>query len=198
MSMATELEQVFDKRRNYICFGCNHIYFMADLEKIIPEEEWPDNDENFNDIVDLSKDDNHYMFLEPCNRDFHYMEAENLVYGLAEYLNRDSIGFDKNEVPCISYETTKDNKIIFTCFVDKELDLKSKPNCERSDYKNLNIIERLKEYIDGQISDGWGENGLFLYHFMGCPTIIAYPNNLRRVEKDFKKFSLDWEWKEVK
>jgi len=193
MELIKKLEDILDERRNYLC-KCNRVYFMADLETFTPEDEWPEDKEYFDDTRDLSEDNEHYMILEPCNRDFHYMRAENLLYGLAEYLDKDTEGLDKNDVPLIAYEVTDNNKLLFTCYVDKNIDIKSKPNDGYDRYKDLNIIERLEKYIDGQISDGWGENGIFLYYFIGCPTIVAYAKNLRQVEKKYKPKSLDWEW----
>ena len=196
MSVMEQLEEALDERRSFLR-ECNKVYFMADLETFTPEDDWPKDKEYVDDTRDLSEDDEQYMMLEPCNRDFHYMDAESLLYGLAEYLDKGTEGLDKNDVPLISYEVTDDNKLLFTCYVNEGIDLKSKPDEGYSEYKNLNIIERLKRYIDGQISDGWGENGLFLYYFMGCPAIVAYAKNLRRVEKSYKPRSLDWEWKVV-
>lgn len=196
MNVMEQLEEVLDERRSFLC-ECNKVHFMADLETFTPEDECPEDKEYVDDTRDLSDDDEQYMMLEPCNRDFHYMDAENLLYGLAEYLDKDTEGLDKNDVPLIAYEVTDDNKLLFTCYVNEDIDLDSKPDEGYSEYKNLNIIERLKKYIDGQISDGWGENGLFLYYFMGCPAIVAYAKNLRRVEKSYKPRSLDWEWKVV-
>lgn len=194
MNVMEQLEEVLDERRNYLC-ECNKVYFMADLEAQIPEKEQSEDDDS-DEAIDLSKSDEQYMMLEPCNRDFHYMDAENLLYGLAEYLDKDAEGLDKNDVPLIAYEVTDDNKLLFTCYVDENIDLKSKPNEGYSEYKDLNVIQRLEKYISGQISDGWGENGLFLYYFMGCPAIIAYAKNLKQVEKKYTRF-LDWEWSVV-
>lgn len=193
MNVMRQLEEALDERRSFLC-ECNKVYFMADLEAQISEEE-SSEDDDADEVIDLSKSDEQYMMLEPCNRDFHYMDAENLLYGLAEYLDKATEGLDKNDVPLIAYEVTDNNKLLFTCYINGDIDLKSKPDEGYSEYKNLNIIERLKKYIDGQISDGCGENGLFLYYFMGCPAIVAYAKNLRRVEKSYKPRSLDWEWK---
>lgn len=197
MSVIERLEESLDERRSFLC-ECNKVYFMANLETFTPEEDWPKDKEYVDDTRDLSEDDDQYMVLEPCNRDFHYMCAENLLYGLAEYLDKDTEGLDKNDVPLIAYEVTDDNKLLFTCYVNEDIDLKSKPVEGYSEYKNLNIIERLEKYIDGQISDGWGENGLFLYHFMGCPAIVAYARNLRQVEKKYKDFIMEYTWEKVK
>ena len=122
---------------------------------------------------------------------------EDTLFGLSAYLDKNTEGLDKNDIPLIAYETTDNNKLLFTCYVDKNIDLKSKPAEGYSKYKNLNIIERLEKYIDGQISDGWGENGLFLYHFIGCPAIIAYARNIRQVEKKYKDLSIDYTWEKV-
>lgn len=197
MELIEKLEDVLDERKRYLC-TCQQVYFMADLKRYIPEDEWPEDCENFDEEPDLSKDDEHYMMLEPCNRDFHYMDAEDLLFGLSAYLDKETEGIDKNDVPLIAYETTDDNKLLFTCYVDKNIDLKSKPDEGYSEYKKLNITERLKKYIDGQIGDGWGENGLFLYNFIGCPAVVAYARNLRRVEKKYKLLSMDYTWKKVK
>lgn len=196
MNVMEQLEEVLDERRSFLC-ECNKVHFMADLETFTPEDEWPEDKEYVDDTRDLSNDDEQYMMLEPCNRDFHYMDAESLLYGLAEYLDKDTEGLDKNDVPLIAYEVTDDNKLLFTCYVNENIDLDSRPDEGYDEYKKLNIIQRLEKYINGQISDGWGENGLFLYYFMGCPAIVAYAKNLRRVEKSYKPKSLDWEWKAV-
>ena len=195
MNVMEQLEEVLDERRNYLC-ECNKVYFMADLEAQIPEEEQSNNG-GPDEAGDLSKSDEQYMMLEPCNRDFHYMDSENLLYGLAEYLDKNTEGLDKNDVPLIAYEVTDDNKLLFTCYVDENIDLNSRPAEGYSEYKDLNVTQRLEKYIKGQISDGWGENGLFLYYFMGCPAIIAYAKNLKQVEKKYTRF-LDWEWSVVK
>lgn len=197
MELIRKLEEVLDERRNYLCECCNKVYFMVDLETFTPEDDWPEDKEYFDDTRDLSEDNEHYMMLEPCNRDFHYSGAEDTLFGLSAYLDKNTEGLDKNDIPLIAYETTDDNKLLFTCYVDKNIDLKSKPAEGYSKYKNLNIIERLEKYIDGQISDGWGENGLFLYHFIGCPAIIAYARNIRRVEKKYKDLSIDYTWEKV-
>lgn len=194
MNVIEQLEEVLDERRNYLC-ECNKVYFMADLEAQIPEKEQSEDDDS-DEAIDLSKSDEQYMMLEPCNRDFHYMDAENLLYGLAEYLDKDTEGLDKNDVPLIAYEVIDDNKLLFTCYVNADIDLDSKPAEGYDEYKALNIIQRLEKFLNGQISDGWGENGLFLYYFMGCPAIIAYAKNLKQVEKKYKRF-LDWEWSVV-
>lgn len=194
MNVMEQLEEVLDERRNYLC-ECNKVYFMADLEAQIPEKEQSEDDDS-DEAIDLSKSDEQYMMLEPCNRDFHYMDAENLLYGLAEYLDKDTEGLDKNDVPLIAYEVTDDNKLLFTCYINADIDLCSKPDEDYDEYKELNIIQRLEKFLNGQISDGWGENGLFLYYFMGCPAIIAYAKNLKQVEKKYKRF-LDWEWSVV-
>lgn len=195
MNTIERLEDVLESRKAYLR-TCNKVYFMADLETFTPEEDWPEDKEYFDDTRDLSEDDKQYMMLEPCNRDFHYMGAENLLFGLAKYLDRDTEGIDKNDVPLISYEVTDNNKLLFTCYVDWGINLKSKPDEGYARYKDLNIIERLEKYIDGQISDGWGENGLFLYHFIGCPAIVAYARNLRQVEKTYKDLR-EYTWKPV-
>ena len=194
MDVMKQLEKALDKRRSFLC-RCNKVYFMADLEAQISEKGYEDDVDK---TIDLSKSNEHYMMLEPCNREFHYMCAENLLYGLAEYLNKDTCGLGKNDVPLIAYEVTNDNKLLFTCYVDENIDIKSKPAEGSDDYKELYIIQRLEKYIDGQISDGWGENGLFLYYFMGCPAIVAYARNLRQVEKKYKDFSMEYTWEKVK
>ena len=123
MNVMEQLEEALDERRSFLC-ECNKVYFMADLETFTPEEDWPEDKEYVDDTRDLSEDDEQYMMLEPCNRDFHYMDAENLLYGLAEYLDKDTEGLDKNDVPLIAYEVTDNNKLLFTCYVNKDIDLK--------------------------------------------------------------------------
>ena len=194
MNVMEQLEEALDERRNYLC-ECNKVYFMADLEARIPEEEQSEDDDA-DEVIDLSKSDEQYMMLEPCNRDFHYMDAENLLYGLAEYLDKNTEGLDKNDVPLIAYEVTDNNKLLITCYVNEDIDLNSKSDEGYPEYKDLNVTQRLEKYIDEQISDGWGENGFFLYYFMGCPAIIVYAKNLKQVEKKYKR-CLDWEWKVV-
>lgn len=199
MDFVEKLEDILDERHKQLCFDCNQVYFMADLKRYIPEDEWPEDCENFDEEPDLSKEEEQYMILEPCNTDFHYMSAENLLFGLSEYLDESYDGLSQNDVPLISYEVTKENKLLFTCYVNKELELKSKPDKGIDDYKKLTVVKRLKQFLEGQISDGWGESGLYLYYFMGCPAIIANPKNLRQVEKKFKNlFSSEYHWKDVK
>ena len=132
MNVMEQLEEVLDERRNYLC-ECNKVYFMADLEAQIPEEEQSNNG-GPDEAGDLSKSDEQYMMLEPCNRDFHYMDSENLLYGLAEYLDKNTAGLDKNDVPLIAYEVTDDNKLLFTCYVDENIDLNSRPAEGYSEY----------------------------------------------------------------
>lgn len=196
MNTIERLEDVLESRRAYLR-TCNKVYFMADLETFTPEEDWSEDKEYFDDTRNLSDDDKQYMLLEPCNRKFHYSDAEKLLFGLAEYLDKDTEGLDKHDVPLISYEVTDNNKLLFTCYVDAGINLKSKPDEGYPRYKDLNIIERLEKYIDGQISDGWGENGIFLYHFIGAPAIVAYVRNLRQVKKVYDQYTLDYTWEPV-
>ena len=88
-------------------------------------------------------------------------------------------------------------KLLFTCYVDAGINIKSKPDEGYSGYKDLNIIERLEKFIDGQINDGWGENGIFLYHFIGAPAIVAYVRNIRQVNKVYDQYTLDYTWEPV-
>lgn len=189
MNTIEQLEEVLDKRRNYIC-ECNRVYFMADLETFTPEDECPEYKEYFDDTRDLSEDNEHYMMLEPCNRDFHYMGAENLLYGLAEYLDKDTEGLDKNDVPLIAYEVTDNNKLLFTCYVDAGINLKSKPDEGYPRYKDLNIIERLEKYIDGQISDGWGKM-VFSYITLLVPLQLLH---MLEISDKSRKFTTSIRW----
>jgi pseudouridine synthase len=91
MNTIERLEDVLKSRKAYLR-TCNEVYFMADLETFTPEDEWPEDKEYFDDTRDLSEDNEQYMMLEPCNRDFHYMRAEKLLFGLAEYLDKDTEG----------------------------------------------------------------------------------------------------------
>lgn len=146
MDFVKELEEILDKRNNQLYFGCERVYFMSDLYYYNEEEE--------REILP-EKDPHHYWFLDCTdNESFHY-DLRNKLYGLAEYLHKDDEGFDKNEVPLIQYEIIKENKLLITCFVKKEF-LKEHPD----------TIKKLKEYLDGQISDGWGENGFIVKNFM--------------------------------
>lgn len=196
MNTIERLEDALESRRAYLR-TCNKVYFMADLETFTPEEEWPEDKEYFDDTRNLSDDDEQYMLLEPCNRKFHYSDAEELLFGLAEYLDKDTEGLDKYDVPLISYEVTDDNKLLFTCYVDNGIDLKSKPKEGCSCHKNLNVVQRLEKFLDGQIGDGWGSSGIYLYHFIGTPATVAYVRNLRQVKKVHDQYTLDYTWEPV-
>ena len=104
--------------------------------------------------------------------------------------------FDKNEVPLIKYEVTDDNKILVTCFIDKEFSLDSKPGncCEK--YNNLTVVQRLESWLDGQISDGWGENGFLFGFLIGKPKKV-YIDNFYQVKKAYERESLDWHWEKA-
>lgn len=98
---------------------------------------------------------------------------------MAEYLNKDDEGFDKNEVPLIQYEITKENKLLITCFVEKNF-LKEHPD----------TIGKLEKYIDGQISDGWGENGFVVKNFMDDIKEV-WADGVRLVKRKMDLDSLD-------
>lgn len=159
----------------------------------MPEE--IEGTEKEKEYCDLSKGVNSW-FLEPVQKD-HF--TYNLVHkwaGLAEYLKKDEVGFDKNEVPLIKYEVTDNNKILITCFVDKDLPLDSKPENCCENYSNLTVVQRLEDWLDGQISDGWGENG-FLFEFFTGESKKVYISNFYQVKKVYEPESLDWHWEKI-
>ena len=196
MNTIERLEDAFESRRAYLR-TCNKVYFLADLETFTPEDEWPEGEEYFDDTRNLSDDDEQYMLLEPCNRKFHFYDAEELLFGLAEYLDKDTEGLDKHDVPLISYEVTDDNKLLFTCYVDNGINLKSKPKEGCSCHKKLNVVQRLEKYLNGQIGDGWGSNGIYLYYFIGTPATVAYARSLRQVKKVYDRDTLETTWEPV-
>lgn len=146
MDFVKKLEKVLDERNKQLYFGCERIYLLSNLYYYNENE----------DRVNLpEKGDYPYWFLDSTDDDSFHYDLRNKLYGLAEYLHKDDEGFDKNEVPLIQYEITKDNKLLITCFVEKNF-LKDHPD----------TVEKLKKYIEGQISDGWGENGFTVKNFM--------------------------------
>ena len=173
-----ELKEVLDKRNNQLFWDCKRIYFLADLITFTSED-----NEEVEDERDLSTFDEHYMFLEPCNVDFHVHDSPKMLFGLAEYLYKENYGLDRYEVPLISYKTTDDNKCLFTCFIRKDISPDDKVTYSvNGTVEEITVRESLKRYLDGQISDGWGGNGVFLYYFIGCNGLVAFPENLRAVK----------------
>ena len=187
------LKEAFDKRNNELWWNCNQVYFLADISVYVPEE--IEGTEKEKEYCDLSKSVNSW-FLEPVQKDYYTYDLMHKWSGLAEYLHKDEVGFDKNEVPLIKYEVTDDNKILITCFVDKDLPLDSKPENCYEHYSNLTVVQRLEDWLDGQIGDGWGENGFLLGFFIGEPKEV-YIDNFYQVKKAYERESLDWHWEKV-
>ena len=201
MDIVDELEKVFEKRRQYLCFNCHKVYFMADLiAGVNPTFDEDGEIEEYLDEKDLSEfKDRWFNFLEPCNKDWHYLGIENDFFGLAEYLDKDTEGIDKHDVPLISYEITDNNKCLFECYIRKELDPNSKVSYNlNGTHEEVTVRKALKKYLDGQIGDGWGENGQFVYHFFGCPALNVNVRNLREIRRKWDLETGNEYWEEVK
>ena len=79
-------------------------------------------------------------------KDFDRASLSKLIKtGLAKYIHEDENLY--NKVFAIDYQIYRGN-CIFSCVVDDKFNDKD--------------IKELKEYINGQISDGWGENGIYV------------------------------------
>lgn len=185
MDLVDEMEEIFDKRRQYLSWNCDRIYFLADIMADVNPSYNEDGEiEEYLESKNITEfKDKWFNFAEPCNKDWHYLGVENDLYGLAEYLDKDRTGVDKHDVPLISYEITDNNQCLITCYVRKDLDINSKVTTHCNGVvKEMTIKEALEDWLDGQISDGWGENGVFIYHWMGCQPLTATIENLREVK----------------
>ena len=82
-------------------------------------------------------------------KDFLWAEMDKgpTKYGLAKYIHEDEPLY--NKVFAIGQEM-HGKQCVFTCMVSNDFD-------EEKD------TPLLKEYLDGQISDGWGENGVYIW-----------------------------------
>ena len=56
--------------------------------------------------------------------------------------------------------------------------------------------EKLEDWLDDQIGDGWGENGFLFGFFIREPKEV-YINNFYQVKKVYEPESLDWHWEKV-
>lgn len=167
MDFVKELEEILTKRNNQLFWNCERVYFMSDLYYYNDEDE---------QVILPSDADYHYWLMDHIDEDSFHYNLKDRLYGLAEYLHKDYDGFDKNEVPLIQYEITNENKLLITCFVEKEF-LKEHPD----------TIKKLEDYIDGQISDGWGENGFTVKNFLDDIKEV-WADGVKRVKK---RMSLD-------
>lgn len=157
MEIVKEIEELLDKRTKEICLKCWQFYYMSDLRVSVPEElEGTEEDGKL-----LSEYDEPFWFMESMARDEFFYDLRNRLYGLAEFLHKDDEGFDKNEVPLITYEITRENKLLVTCYVDKEF-LKD----------HADTPKKLLEFLNGQISEGWGENGFIVARFGGDTKMV--------------------------
>ena len=196
-----ELEEILDKRRQYLSWNCNRVHFLADVMVEVNPSYGKDGEiEEYLESKNLTEfKDKWFNFARPCNKDWHYVRAENELYGLAEYLDKAGDEIDKHDVPLISYEITDENQCLITCYVRKDLDLDSKRTVRGSwETKEITIKEILKDWLEGQISDGWGENGAFVYHWMGEQPLLATIENLREVEKKWNTETGEKYWEDVK
>lgn len=169
MSFEDRVEELLEERNEMLYWSCDRIYFLADLYSYTDDE-----DQKF-----LHDEKSQYWLLESKREDdFHY-DLRNAIFGLAEFLDKDRHGFDREEVPLIQYQITKDNKLLITCFVKKDFLKDHKEDCP----------EKLEEWLNGQISDGWGEDGFFVRDFIGdIKEVYA-----KKVERVVKVASLDVE-----
>ena len=186
MDFIEKVEELLDERSDQLAWKCDRFYYMSELRISVPEE----LEGTEEDGMLLSEIKEPFWLMENVNDDdFHY-HLRSRIFGLAEYLDEDRYGFDKTVVPLIKYEVTRENKLLVTCYVDKDF-LKDHPDTPKE----------LHDWLDGQISDGWGENGFTVARFGGS-TKTVYSDGVTRVEK---KFGFEHEppikgdyWEEVK
>lgn len=94
----------------------------------------------------LKKNENYYFMEEKTDFTSEYFSKEKKeMFGLAEYISEDSPLYKK--VKCIDYDI-EDRKVIFEVISEEEL--------------SESLISELIEYLNGQISDGWAENGAYV------------------------------------
>ena len=97
-----------------------------------------------------------YCLLEPVTSEW----DRDLGRGLARFLRDD---LDKL-VNSIQYYYNTDGYICFS------VDLKVDPDTE---YNGTTVYNAVCKYLSGQISDGWGENGIILYNWIKCETLFC-------------------------
>ena len=121
------------------------------------------------------KEDKYYYILDfhrNLIEDFLWNEIQNAKgeinkTGLAQYIHEDEKIY--NKVFSIDYEMYKKH-CVFACLVSDDFTKEDE--------------EELKDYLNGQISDGWGENGIYIL----SPTEnklkdISLEDNVRRCWK---------------
>jgi len=160
-----------------------HYFFKADIE-------YYDDEDNT-----LHLDPNqHYYFLEPhedkvneyyddslrANNREYYKHKKR--YGLADYIHEDE-GDIYSKVVCIDYKIEK-GYCIFTVVAEKEL--------------SENDINCLIKYLNGQISDGWGENGHWISNRYDDHTFVWVKENTKEVfQHPFDDHDYVDTWEEV-
>ena len=147
-----------------------NIWYLADIQGYYSSEE--------DDFVKLDKDVHYTIYEDKPDYCIQLFEIEYdirqnqnsgfkgyLRTGLAKYILPSNPLF--NKVFAIDYKVYK-GQCLFTCnVIDKFDDIDS---------------ENLINYLNGQISDGWGENGIYVNPFLGSEFLhIFVDDNVKRV-----------------
>lgn len=102
-----------------------------------------------------------YCLLEPVTREWY----GDINRGLARYLHDDL----NKRVDYIQYYYSDHGYICFDVKLKNDSD-----TIVNYRGKKITLYQAVCDYISGQISDGWGENGIILYNWLDCSTIHCY------------------------